>query len=56
MERIWALFREVAWTSVLALVLVVVGIVVAIVAPDFLGLTVALVGGATTLAILSLRS
>lgn len=56
MERIWALLREVAWTSVLSVVLLGLGILSGLMLPDFLGLTVALVGGAVSLAVLSLRS
>jgi hypothetical protein len=56
MERFWALVREVAWTSVLSVVLLVLGIASGFVLPDFLGVTVGLVGGSATLAVLSLRS
>lgn len=56
MERLWALLREVAWSSVLSIVLLIAGIVVGLVAPDYLGLTLSLVGGSMTLAVLALRS
>ena len=56
MERIWALLREVAWTSVLSVVLLVLGILSGFLMPDFLGLTVALVGGSATLAVLLVAS
>ena len=56
MERFFALMREVAWTSVLSVVLLVLGILVGFAMPDFLGLTIALVGGSVSLAVLSLRS
>lgn len=56
MERFVALMREVAWTSVLSVVLLVLGILSGFVLPDFLGFTVALVGGSVSLAVLSLRS
>jgi hypothetical protein len=56
MERFIALMREVAWTSVLSVALLVLGILTGFTMPDFLGLTIALVGGSVSLAVLSLRS
>lgn len=56
MERFWVLVREVAWASVLSVVLLVAGILSGFLMPDFLGVTVGLVGGSATLAVLSLRS
>lgn len=55
-SRIWAFAREVAWTSVLSLVLMLAGILTGLFATDYLGLTIALVGGSVSLAILSLRA
>lgn len=54
--RIWTFTREIAWTSVLSLVLLVLGILAGLFATDYLGLTVALVGGSVSMAILSLRA